>query len=488
MTQTSTATPSLRRRLVLAVLGLLAVLVTLLGVSVDVVMGVQARRDLHDRLMATAARADSLDRAGVAPDQLVAQTQGGGIRARLITPDGHSYGDASLPSNGQGVLTPPPPPSPAGGGPPGPPGGGPPPKPPLPPPPEQATATAITHPLPDRSLLVLVADTTATTVVLGQLRMIIIVSALLVLLIASAAATVLIRSAMRPLDRLTAVAGAITAGDRGRRLHPDRPNTELGRAATAFDNMLDALEQSEHRARQSATDAADAEKATRQFLADAAHELRTPIAGIQAGAERIMTTASQTAGAQSDQQRHRAQLVLTETRRAGRLVADMLDLSRIDNGLHIDWQACDLAIIADQERDRAEMFSPSITIIRTGPATLPILTDPQRVAQILANLTENARRYTPDGGTVTIDLSRTASRAEIIVSDTGPGVAAAEHERIFERLVRLDAARSRDHGGAGLGLPIARGLARALGGNLTCVPRGTGAHFLLSLPLSRPTN
>ncbi|MBI3692495.1 MAG: HAMP domain-containing histidine kinase, partial [Mycolicibacterium aromaticivorans] len=181
------------------------------------------------------------------------------------------------------------------------------------------------------------------------------------------------------------------------------------------------------------------------------------------------------------------ELVLTETRRAGRLVADMLDLSRIDSGLHIDWQPCDLAIIADQARDRAEMLSPAITIVRTGAATLPIVTDPQRVAQILANLTENARRYTPDGGTVTIDLSRPGSHAEIMVSDTGPGVADAERERIFERLVRLDAARTRDHGGAGLGLPIARGLARALGGNLTCLPRGPGAHFLLSLPVNRPT-
>lgn len=473
-----TATPSLRRRLILAVLGLLSVLLIALASSVYLLVDLQARHDLHDRLMAAAARADALNRDGVTPAQLVAQTSGGGIRIRLIDSNGRSYGDARLPLNSNGPLEPPPPPPapPAGIGL----------APPPPPPPPDATATAITHRLPDHGVLILVADTTATTALLKQLRLILGVASVSVLLVASVATAILIGSALRPLDRLTALAGAITAGDRGRRLKPDRPNTELGRAATSFDNMLDALEDSERRASQAAETAEHAEAATRQFLADAAHELRTPIAGIHAGAEQIVATATQTIDdPDATQQRRRAHLVLTEARRAGRLIADMIDLSRIEAGLHIDWQDCDLVTIADDERLRTQLLAPTVNVVRSGVASLHVVTDPHRVMQILANLTDNARRHSPDGGTITLDVGSTSDQALITVSDTGAGIPPNDRERVFHRLVRLDEARSRDQGGAGLGLPIARELARALGGDLLCRDHQPGAHFTLYLPLVR---
>ena len=468
-TSGTTATPSLRRRVLIGVLGLLFVLLVLLGVTIDVLIGAQARRDLHDRVMAGAARADALAIAGTPPAQLAAEVNGGGIRALLITAEGATYGDPGVPPDlPEGSLTLPPPPAPPPPPTP-PPGGPPPPRPPAPP--GDATATVMSHPLPTGGRVILVADTTSTTTLLRQLRVIMIVSGLIILAVAALGLAVVVRSAMLPLRRLTDVAESIAAGDRGRRVHPDRPTTELGRAATAFDTMVDALESSEGRAR--------------QFLADAAHELRTPIAGIQAGAEQMVSAASQNDDdPESARQRRRADLVLNEARQAGRLVRDMLDLSRIDAGLSLELQRCDLAGLAESERDRSALLAPSLRVLRTGASSLPIQADPTRVAQILANVADNARRHTPPGGTITIDVqAEDAATAAVTITDTGTGVPADQRARIFERLVRLDEARARDRGGAGLGLPIARALARAHGGDLVCIAHEPGARFRLRLPV-----
>ncbi|MGK2868575.1 MAG: sensor histidine kinase, partial [Mycobacterium sp.] len=275
-----------------------------------------------------------------------------------------------------------------------------------------------------------------------------------------------------------------TSGDRGRRVRPDRPTTDLGSAAVAFDTMLDALEASEQRAHAAAAKAERADAATRQFLADAAHELRTPIAGIHAGAQQISAAALQDLdNVGADAQRHRADLVLGEARRAGRLVADMLDLSRIDAGVRLDVQECDLVDLAESERRRVAMLAPSVITTRTGADRLVMGIDPVRVQQILANLGDNARRHTPGGGTISLDVTRRGSTAVVTVSDTGTGVPEDQRERIFDRLVRLDDARNRDHGGAGLGLPIARALARAHGGDLRCETHSPGAQFTLVLPI-----
>lgn len=166
----------------------------------------------------------------------------------------------------------------------------------------------------------------------------------------------------------------------------------------------------------------------------------------------------------------------------------MLDLSRIDAGLALDVQDVDLAALIEAEADRTAMLAPQLTITRSGPTALVVPADPTRLAQILSNLLDNARRYTPPNGRISIDLRRCAEHAtgrelaEVTVTDTGPGIPDDERERIFERLVRLDTARSRDRGGAGLGLPIARALARAHGGDLVCLPHEGGARFQLTLP------
>jgi two-component system OmpR family sensor kinase len=486
----TTPTPSLQRRVMLLVVALLAVLLVVLGVTIDVSLGLQARRSLHDRLVAATSRADALAAANTPPDLLAAELNGGSVRALLVTADGATYGDPSIsPDTKAGPIIPPPHvhPHPAPiGPPPGPPFGPPPPMPPPPAPPQDATATVAVHPMPGGARLILVADTTQITQVTRQLRQLMIGAGLATLVVAGLLLVAVSRAALRPLDRLTALAKDISTGDRGRRLRPDRVNTELGRAASAFDGMLDALEASELRAQQSAESAQRAETATRQFLVDAAHELRTPIAGIQAAAEQLASNAGQhEADAAARGQYRRASLLLSDARRAGRLVADMLDLSRIDAGLPLDIRDTDVAAVVDAEVQRTLMLAPEVTVVRTGRTELNIAADPTRIAQVLSNLLDNARRYTPAGGSITVDLSAGGGMAAVTVTDTGPGVPDDERYRIFERLVRLDAGRARDHGGAGLGLSIARALARAHGGELECLPHDGGAQFRLSLP-SRP--
>lgn len=344
------------------------------------------------------------------------------------------------------------------------------------------------HPLPGGGRIIFVADTTQTTQVTRQLREVMIGAGLVTLAIATLLLVAASRVALRPLDRLTALAKDITTGDRGRRLHPDRAHTELGRAASAFDGMLDVLEASEQRAQHAAEAAQRAETSTRRFLVDAAHELRTPIAGIQVAAEQLASNASQDDTDEAARRQHRrATLLFSDARRAARLVADMLDLSRIDAGLPLNVQDTDIATIVDAEADRAAMLAPQLTVTRTGLTALTVQADPTRVAQILSNLLDNARRHTPRGGRITIDLnydklSPARKLVVVTVTDTGYGIPDEERERVFERLVRLDTARTRDHGGAGLGLPIARALARAHGGDLICVSHQGGAQFRLTLP------
>ncbi len=490
MADSPTPTPSLQRRVTLIVAALLAVLLVVLGVTIDLILGAQARRNLHDRLVAATSRADALAAAHTAPDLLAAELNSGSVRALLVTADGATYGDPRIsPDTTAGpagpLLPPGPPPLPPGPplGPPGPPLGPPglpvpPGLPPPPGPPPDATSTVLVHPLPNGARLILVADTTQTTQVTRQLRVLMIGACVVTLMVAALLMVAASRVALRPLNRMTALAKDITTGDRGRRLHPKPADTELGRVASAFDEMLDALESSERRAQEAAEAAEAAETATRRFLVDAAHELRTPIAGIQVAAEQLLSNAGRANG-----QYRRARMLLSDARRAGRLVADMLDLSRIDAGLPLDLGSADLADIVAAESDRAALLAPEVVVTRAGPTTLNIEADPTRVAQILSNLLDNARRYTPPGGSITIDLSSGAGVAEVTVTDTGPGVPDDERDRIFERLVRVDAGRARDHGGAGLGLPIARALAQAHGGELVCLPHEGGAQFRLRLPV-----
>lgn len=286
---------------------------------------------------------------------------------------------------------------------------------------------------------------------------------------------------------MTSLARSITAGRRGGRLAPRRRDTDLGRTAAAFDEMLDALEGAEAHARTS-------EASTRRFVADAAHELRTPLAGIAATAE-----ASARPGLADSDRERLVVLLVRDARRAGRLVDDLLTLARLDAGLELAPREVDLTELARAEVDRMTVLDDGHRY-RVEGTHVVVVADPEAVGQALTNLLANARRHSPAGGTVTVTVRATHGEGEIAVRDEVPGIAPGDRERIFHRMVRLDDARGTDAGsGAGLGLAIARGAARAHGGDLRCIeppPRddaptsdraAPGACFVLTLP-NRPVD
>jgi PAS domain S-box-containing protein len=240
-----------------------------------------------------------------------------------------------------------------------------------------------------------------------------------------------------------------------------RDITEQRWLASTLDATLVALETALEEAR-----ASDAR--SRRFLADAAHQLRTPVAGIRACAETLLRGPPQ-----FDRDRLLADMV-RETSRASRLVTGLLRIARLDEGGELAPSSCDLAELCRDEAERAAVLAPDLEIVvdsakLRGRPTL----DADAVREILANLLDNARRHARRHITVTTTTRDGA--VEVRVADDGPGVAAGMEERVFERFVSLD-----NRGGSGLGLPIARGLARAHGGDL----RYEAGAFVLTVPLT----
>ena len=339
--------------------------------------------------------------------------------------------------------------------------------------------TTLVSQLSDGSTITLTTDSRSVGETLVQLRWVMIGASAAFLLIAAIGLALVVRATLRPLDRMTGVARSIAHGDRGRRLRPARRDTEIGRVAVAFDEMLDGVEGAERAA-------LDAETRVRAFVSDAAHELRTPVAGMRAAADTLVRSPGT-----ADERERLATHVVREAERASRLIDDMLLMARVDQGISLDVAPVDLgaSLLADVERQRLRRPSLDLRVVLPdGPVV--VAADAGRVSQVVGNLVDNAARAT--GGTGQVTLWLDASRADevsVLVSDDGPGVPAADRERVFDRLVRLDEARRSGDGGAGLGLPIARGLARAHGGDLVCEAPGfgrPGAVFRLTLPVAVP--
>jgi two-component system, OmpR family, sensor kinase len=291
------------------------------------------------------------------------------------------------------------------------------------------------------------------------------------LLVAAAAlvlATVLVlhgtRTALRPLSAVIETATRIAHGDSKLRLEPSRTDTELGRLAAAFDQMVDALEGAIEEAR--ASDAA-----TRRFLADASHELRTPIAALQASVETLLR--------EQPERPERDRLEASAARdgeRLGRLVDDLLGLARLE--AHPTRTPVDLAAIARPLVDDAQARSPLATITISADADTTVRGDPDALERVLRNLIDNALAAIQPTGRVEVHLRRRNGYIQAQVNDDGPGVPEQQRQRIFERFVRLDPSKP----GHGLGLAIARRIAQQHDGDLICDPTPNGASFTLQLP------
>ncbi len=476
-------TASLRRRVTVAVWLLLATMVLVLAVATGVALASRLDAQLRQRLADRVAVATALN-GQVSDADLVDRLEGDGVSVTLVTADGKrlSKGPLAEQATSAGTADPAPPAGPAGG--PGPPA----------PVVQQGDLYRVSTELDGGARLTLVASAADVRRTIVQVEGILVVGGVLVLALGAVVLGPLVGRALQPLQQMTATARDITAGDRGRRLRPTRPDTELGQTAAAFDAMLDAVEgaesqarlaasqasAAESQARQAETQARDAEDRLRRFLSDVAHELRTPLAGARAATEQVLRT-------DLPRERRESGLVsaIRENDRAARLVDDMLTMARIDQGLELRRVPVDLTELAHRAAETGRLTAPAARLTVVGDAC-PVLADPDRLLQILGNLLDNAVRVGGPSTSVTLTTSTRPEVAVLEVVDDGPGVPAAERERIFDRLVRLDDARARsgdtDRTGFGLGLPIARGLARAHGGDLVCRERQGGAAFALTLP------
>ncbi|WP_018332437.1 sensor histidine kinase [Actinomycetospora chiangmaiensis] len=474
-----TAVParSLRFRVTATVVAVMVVTLLVAGIVVDLVLSAALERDQQSRLTERAQRVDQLVVQQVPADEMVALLDGQGVRAVRV-----AAGGAVL----QGV---PQPPTPPGGGPPGPAG-----RPPGPRPVHAGQALIVTKTLPDGTAIVLSADPGEVDAVVYRLRGVMVGVGVVGVVGSALLLFSGVTAALRPLDGMTRVARAITTGDRGQRLRPANTGTEIGRTAAAFDEMLDALDAAQGRSdeaarreRGAAEEARRSEATTRRFLSDAAHELRTPLAGMQTLAETLVRD--------SDEDREvREELAIAlvrETSRASALVSDMLDLARIEGGQELDREEVDLARLAREQVDHVRLVSPALDLqIETdGPVVAAI--DAQKVRRVLVNLLDNARRHVGADGVISVGVSADRDvgdggepRGRIVVHNDGEVIAEEDRDRVFDRLVRLDEARAGDAGGAGLGLSIARALVRAHGGDLVYRAVPGGSDFVVTLPLA----
>jgi two-component system OmpR family sensor kinase len=308
------------------------------------------------------------------------------------------------------------------------------------------------------------------------------VGTVLVLALALFGAGVVIKLTLRPLDRMAAVAGSINAGNLSRRLRPSKAWTELGKLATALDAMLDSLSASIVSERHARERAASSEQRMRDFLSDASHELRTPIAALQWNAEALLL--------HGGDRKRREQLtfeIAKQAQRSSRLVDDLLQVARLDQGLSLEKCHFDLAKIAREELESLRAREPELDLRFSCEGDCTLEADPERIRQVIGNLIDNSRKAVAGKGAIALTLRRRLSLIELQLTDTGPGVPAADCERIFDRFVRLNGSgmEADSAPGSGLGLAIARGIAEAHGGRLVCVPNERGARFVLTLPLGR---
>ena len=273
----------------------------------------------------------------------------------------------------------------------------------------------------------------------------------------------LVGQALRPVAALRRGAEDITTTRGHRRLPVPVAEDEVHRLAVTLNDMLDRLERSSAR--------------QRTFVSDAAHELRSPLAAIRTQLE---VARAHPADADWDQTSADA---LADVERLSRLVDDLLVLARADEAPRRRFEPVDLAQLADDVVARYE--SSTVRVRRVGAASVPLTGDVDALGRIASNLIDNAVRHAASAVTVDVAVAD-GGMAALTVTDDGPGIPAADTERVFDRFTRLDEARSRDAGGTGLGLPIVRELVRIHGGTVGLENNQPGLRAVVHLPITAP--
>lgn len=294
---------------------------------------------------------------------------------------------------------------------------------------------------------------------------------LVVLLAASGAAVAtvmalawwLIRVGLRPLERVEASAAAITDSDLGdARVPGDEQQTEVGRLARSLNAMLDRLDTAREEREQTMAELTASEARMRQFVADASHELRTPMAATAAYAELFEQGARDRP---ADLERSMTG-IRTETARMAELVDDLLLLARLDEQRPLAVEPVDLTEVVLASIEAARTMQPDRVWTTQISEVVTINGDGARLRQVVDNLLTNVRTHVPVDAATTINLSVDADHAVLVVKDEGPGVSDEQLDRLGDRFYRVDEARTRARGGSGLGLSIAAAIVGAHNGRI----------------------
>ncbi|MBW3555476.1 MAG: HAMP domain-containing protein [Actinobacteria bacterium] len=286
-------------------------------------------------------------------------------------------------------------------------------------------------------------------------------------LIALAMVQVLARGMTSPLREMAAAAGAMAKGEHGRRVTASSRD-EVGELARAFNAMAAELE--------------EVDRLRRDLVANVSHELRTPISALQAVLENVVDGVEPAAP-------ETLSAMLKQVERLGRLVTQLLDLSRLESGsIPLQMEDFELQGVLEDAAQECRLHAPHVQLaVSVDPPGLAAHGDPERVHQVIANLLENAVRHSPSGGGVELSARRERDQVVIAVADEGPGIAEADAGRVFERFYRADAARASSSGGAGLGLSIVRWIVDLHGGQVRPERREPhGCRMVVVLPGGAP--
>jgi two-component system OmpR family sensor kinase len=302
-----------------------------------------------------------------------------------------------------------------------------------------------------------------------------------VLVVVAVGGAIFVRLALRPLNRVAETAARVadlplSSGtvELGERAPESAPNTEVGKLSGAFNHMLEHVESS-LQSRQASEDR------LRRFLADASHELRTPVAIVRSHAE----LARRTGGALPPEVMHSLERIDAESERMGHLVDDLLLLARVDSGRPLDRNDVDVTRLVLDAVSDAQVAGPDHRWqLELPEEPLTVIGDEHALHQVVANPLATARTHTPAGTVVRAGVRADGEDVEIEISDNGPGIPPDLLPGIFERFVRADERRSATTGSSGLGLAIVQAIARRHGGTVTVESRPGATTFRVRLPSS----
>ncbi|MHB8507657.1 MAG: sensor histidine kinase [Candidatus Dormibacteria bacterium] len=283
---------------------------------------------------------------------------------------------------------------------------------------------------------------------------------------------VLVRLGLRPLEKMAGAAGEIAGGDLSRRVHPADAGSEVGRLGLALNSMLGQIETA-------FAERTASEDRLRRLVADASHELRTPLTSIRGYAELFRR------GARShpDDLERSMRRIEEEAARMGVLVDDLLLLARLDSGRALEQAEVELSLVLSDAVDAARAVEPGRPLEAQLESGLKVRGDGGRLRQVFDNLLANVRIHTPSETPASVRLWGSDGQVIVEVADSGPGMPEQQADHAFERFYRADGSRSRDSGGAGLGLAIVSAIVTAHGGRVSLrTAPGEGAAFTVSLP------